>query len=88
MCEGVITSLVAPGQVGEYKLTRKGEFLRCPWHGWEFEIRTGQSWCDPKDLKIRQFKLAVEPGQDLVKGPYVAETFQVAVEQNYVVIDL
>ena len=88
MCEGVITSLVAPGQVGEYKLTRKDEFLRCPWHGWEFEIRTGQSWCDPKDLKIRQFKVAVEPGQDLVKGPYVAETFQVAVEQNYVVIDL
>ena len=67
---------------------RKGEFLRCPWHGWEFDIRTGQSWCDPNDLKIRQFKTAVAAGAELVKGPYVAETFTVSVEENYVVVDV
>ena len=88
MCEGVISPLVEAGGVGEYKLTRKGEFLRCPWHGWEFEIRTGQSYCDPKSLKVRQFKVAVEPGQDLVKGPYIAETFAVTVEKDYLVIEM
>jgi len=88
MCDGKVVALVAPGKPGEYSLTRKNEFVRCPWHGWEFEIRTGQSWCDPDDLKLRQFKVAVEPGQELVKGPYVAESFPVTVEQNYVVIDL
>jgi nitrite reductase/ring-hydroxylating ferredoxin subunit len=88
MCEGRISALVRSKGPGDYQLVRKGEFLRCPWHGWEFDIRTGQSWCDPADLKIRQFKVAVEPGQEVVKGPYVAETFQIAVEQNYVVIEV
>jgi 3-phenylpropionate/trans-cinnamate dioxygenase ferredoxin subunit len=88
MCEGVVTSLVKTGKVGEYALTRNNEFVRCPWHGWEFEIKTGQSYCDPEDYKVRAFKVAVEPGDALVKGPYVAEKFDVSVDGNYVVIDL
>ncbi len=39
-------------------------------------------------MKIRQFKTAVEPGENLVKGPYIAETFQVSVDEKYVVIDV
>ncbi|MFZ0849521.1 MAG: Rieske 2Fe-2S domain-containing protein, partial [Hyphomicrobiaceae bacterium] len=27
-------------------MIREGEMVRCPWHGWEFDIRTGQSWCE------------------------------------------
>jgi 3-phenylpropionate/trans-cinnamate dioxygenase ferredoxin subunit len=88
MCEGRISGLVRSNGPGDYELTRKGEFLRCPWHGWEFEIRTGQSWCDLDDMKIRQFKTAVEPGENLVKGPYIAETFQVSVDEKYIVIDV
>jgi len=88
MCEGRIAGLARSSGPGNYELARSGEFLRCPWHGWEFEIRTGQSWCDPEDLKIRSFKTAVEPGENLVKGPFVAETFQVSVEEKYVVIDV
>ncbi len=88
MCEGRVVALVEPGKPGEYRLTRRNEFVRCPWHGWEFDIRTGQSWCDPATLKVRKFNVSVEPGQELVKGPYVAETFPVTIEQDYVVIDL
>ena len=73
---------------GDYKLVRKGEFLRCPWHGWEFDIRTGQSWCDPKTTRVRAYDASVEKGAELVKGPYVAETFKVSVEQNYVVVEI
>jgi nitrite reductase/ring-hydroxylating ferredoxin subunit len=88
LCEGAVVGLVQSDGPGKYKIARQGEFLRCPWHGWEFEIATGQSWCDPKNLKIRQFPVAVEPGVDLVKGPYVAETFPVTVEEQYVVVDM
>ena len=77
----------SPDRPGEYRLARRGEFLRCPWHGWEFDIRTGQSWCDPSDLKVRQFKVEIEPGATLVKGPFVAETFQVAIEEEYLVVE-
>jgi nitrite reductase/ring-hydroxylating ferredoxin subunit len=88
LCKGVVTGLALSDRPGDYKLVRKGEFLRCPWHGWEFEIKSGQSYCDPKSTRVRQFNVAVEKGEELVKGPYVAESFAVTVEQNYVVVDL
>ncbi len=88
LCHGRIVGLVQSDGPGHYRLARHQEFLRCPWHGWEFDIRSGQSWCDPDDLKIRQFKVSVEAGETLVKGPFVAETFAVSVEENYVVIEV
>jgi 3-phenylpropionate/trans-cinnamate dioxygenase ferredoxin subunit len=88
LCEGEVVGLVQSDGPGQYKIVRNGEFVRCPWHGWEYEISTGQSWCDPKTLTIRQFPVTVEPGGELVKGPYIAETFPVAIEQRYVVIEM
>ena len=88
LCRGMVIGLAQSDEPGEYKLTRPGEFLRCPWHGWEFDIRTGQSWFDPKKVRTRAYKATIEPGAELVKGPYVAETFPVRVEENYVVIDI
>jgi hypothetical protein len=35
----------------------------------------------------RHFGLTVEPGAELAKGPYVAESFPVDVEADYLVID-
>jgi nitrite reductase/ring-hydroxylating ferredoxin subunit len=87
LCGGKIVALVQSDGPGSYRLARHQEFLRCPWHGWEFDIRTGQSWCDPNSLKARPFQVTVELGESLVKGPYVAETFQVLVEEDYLVID-
>ena len=87
LCGGKIVALVQSDGPGSYRLARHQEFLRCPWHGWEFDIRTGQSWCDPNSLKARPFPVTVESGESLVKGPYVAETFQVLVEEDYLVID-
>ena len=87
LCKGIITGLVRSDEPGHYRVERKGELLRCPWHGWEFDIRTGQSWCDPEKMRVRKFDVSVTPGGDLVKGPYVAETFPVSIEENYVVVE-
>jgi nitrite reductase/ring-hydroxylating ferredoxin subunit len=88
LCRGMIVGLAQSSTPGEYHLVRPGEFIRCPWHGWEFDIRTGQSWCDPRSVRARQFQVTVEPGSQLLKGPYMAETFQVSVEEHYLVIEL
>src|ERR1043165_9907090 len=53
LCDGVAVGLVQSSEPGNYQYTRKGEIIRCPWHSWEFDIRTGQSWCDPKRLRAR-----------------------------------
>ena len=88
LCTGAIVSRLEAPLPGEYRLGRPGSMIRCPWHCWEFDIRTGQSWCDPEDVKARTYNVAVEPGEALAKGPFVAETVPVSVEQDYVVVTL
>lgn len=88
LSQGKLTGLVESGEPGSYRYSRRGEIVRCPWHGWEFDIRTGRSWCDPRRMRLMQYSVSVEPGAKLVEGPYVAETFKVAVEDDYVVIEV
>src|ERR1700722_20281230 len=43
VCRGRVTGLAAAGEAPyEAHWIRDGEILRCPWHGWDFEIETGQ----------------------------------------------
>ncbi len=88
LCHGMVTGLALSDGPNDYRIERKGEFVRCPWHGWEFDIKTGQSWCDPKSMRARQFNIRVAPGEELVKGPYVAETLSVERDGEYLVIEL
>jgi nitrite reductase/ring-hydroxylating ferredoxin subunit len=88
LCAGKIIGLAEADEPGHYRLSRDGEFVKCPWHGWEFDIRTGQSWCDPAHTRVRAYDAHVEQGETLVKGPFVADTYPVSVEQNYIVIEI
>jgi 3-phenylpropionate/trans-cinnamate dioxygenase ferredoxin subunit len=88
LCKGTLIGLVTSTEPGRFDYSRPGEMLKCPWHGWEFDIRTGQSWCDPQRLKVRAYATVVEDGATLVKGPYVAETFDVSVDGRYVLIEM
>jgi nitrite reductase/ring-hydroxylating ferredoxin subunit len=88
LCRGKIIGLAESAMPGEYRLVRRGEMVRCPWHGWEFDLRSGQSWCDPSNTYVKQYAVAVEPGAEVLKGPYVAETFPVTVDGDYVVVEV
>lgn len=85
---GTLIGVIESSMPGEFCRSRPGEMLKCPWHGWEFDIRTGQSWCDPKDLRVRNFDVALEGGDALAKGPFVAETYEVKQDGKYIVITL
>ena len=91
LCAGRVVGLATSSRPGEYRLERRGEMVRCPWHGWEFDLRTGQSWCDPDRVRVRAFGTSVAGGADLAnglaQGPYVAETFPVTVERDYVLVE-
>lgn len=99
LCQGQITGFLMARVPGEYTYVRRGEFLRCPWHGWEFDIKTGQSWFDPQKTRVRTYPVSVEaqpaapvsdlpPVDGLEKGPYVAESYPVTVEQRMVVVEI
>jgi 3-phenylpropionate/trans-cinnamate dioxygenase ferredoxin subunit len=88
LCEGTLSGLVTSDGPGEYTYEREGEILRCPWHGWEFDVTTGRSWFDPARTRVRAYETTVEsrPGTGYRPGPYVAETYPVEVERAHVVV--
>ena len=88
LCEGPLIGLARSKDPGEIEYTRPGEIIRCPWHGWEFDVRTGESYCDPRRFRVKAYSVNVEPGATVVKGPYLAETIPVRVESDYVVVEL
>ncbi len=80
LSEGVLVGLVEAPEPGRYAWSRPGEIVRCPWHGWEFDLRTGQTRCEPARLRTRTYDV------DVVPGP--AETFPVTVEERRVVVEV
>lgn len=84
LCEGVLSGLVTSTTPGEYRYDRSGEILRCPWHGWEFDITTGRSWFDPARTRVRAYETSIETGYR--PGPYTAESYAVEVQEELVVV--
>jgi 3-phenylpropionate/trans-cinnamate dioxygenase ferredoxin subunit len=99
LCQGPVGGLVVSPYPGEYVFTRPGEIVRCPWHGWEFDIRTGASWVEPERLRVRRYRVIVDGAQaaaaeeqqappGLERGPYTAEVYPVSVEQRRVIVEI
>jgi 3-phenylpropionate/trans-cinnamate dioxygenase ferredoxin subunit len=38
-------------------------------------------------VRARRYGVSVEKGAKLIEGPYVAETFRVTIEDDYVVVE-
>ena len=88
LCKGQLVGLVESDRPGQYNFTRNNEIIRCAWHGWEFDIRTGKSRCEPEKIKASQYNVNTKTGSEIIEEDYEAETFDVAVEDNYVVVHL
>ena len=88
LSSGPLVGLVESDNPGEYDYSRAGEFIRCPWHGWEYEIRSGKSYCNPNSICVRKYEAGVEGGKGLVEGPYVADTFPVSIDEQYIVVQM
>lgn len=46
LCQGTIHATHRPSDVHEYDPALTGRILRCPWHGWEFDLVTGKGLYD------------------------------------------
>jgi nitrite reductase (NADH) small subunit len=61
LCEGPTTGQwLCPRETGwHHDYARAGEIIVCPWHGIEFDIRTGQCLSSPK-WRVRQYPVRVD----------------------------
>lgn len=62
MCAGLVSGTTLPSGVYEYEYGNAGEIIRCPWHGWEFNIRTGKSLFSEK-IWVKTYQVTVENGR-------------------------
>jgi nitrite reductase (NADH) small subunit len=58
VCVGRISGTTLPSKVYEYDYGLEGCILRCPWHGWEFDLRTGEHLVDPA-TRLKQIPVEV-----------------------------
>jgi nitrite reductase (NADH) small subunit len=56
----------AGGPLGEGKLN--GELVECPWHGWRYNVRTGERPENP-DFKVACYPVQVDGTRILVSIP-------------------
>ncbi|WP_317953741.1 Rieske (2Fe-2S) protein [Paenibacillus chitinolyticus] len=62
MCSGLVSGTNLPSDVYEYDYSRQGEIVRCPWHGWEFDIKTGKSLFSDR-TRIKKYELEIKDGR-------------------------
>jgi nitrite reductase/ring-hydroxylating ferredoxin subunit len=48
------------GPLGEGRL--EGSVLSCPWHGWQYDVRTGENEFD-RAIRLRTYEVRVEDGE-------------------------
>ena len=98
LCQGRVAPWAVSSGPGDFRMEGEPALLACPWHGWEYELATGQSFLGPGEPGVKAYDVSVQPGSELSEGdvperegrqpgPYVAETFPVYVEEDYVVLD-
>jgi nitrite reductase/ring-hydroxylating ferredoxin subunit len=90
LCLGKVTGYNEPSNVGEFRWSRQGEIVRCPWHGWEFDIKTGRSIFNPHKVRTKNYEVQVEHGCSAHSDESVdaegVESYNVELEQDWIVL--
>lgn len=60
ICKGRFTGTTLESKPHEYIYGRESEILVCPWHGWEFDVRTGKSLVDPERYWVNVYEVSIE----------------------------
>ncbi|MDR3710743.1 MAG: Rieske 2Fe-2S domain-containing protein [Capsulimonadaceae bacterium] len=61
LCRGTLHASHEPGETREFHPGLVGRVLRCPWHGWEFDVVTGKALYDAKS-RVATYPVEVDDG--------------------------
>jgi nitrite reductase (NADH) small subunit len=68
LCEGAVGGTLVPSEPGEMVYGMEGEVVRCPWHGYEFSLKTGECLFIGLKMRARTFAVEIRDGRVLVDG--------------------
>jgi nitrite reductase (NADH) small subunit len=67
LCLGTVTGRMALTTAPHrYEYQAEPKVLRCPWHGYEFDLRDGRSMLKPESLRVRSYRIEIERGEVVV----------------------
>jgi nitrite reductase (NADH) small subunit len=66
LCRGTLAARLDAPAPGAMELDEGSPVLACPWHGWEFDVRTGRAIWDRR-YRVRTYRAHVEEGRVLVE---------------------
>ncbi len=59
LCEGPVSGTTCQTEGRDFVYGRDEEIVRCAWHGWEFDIRSGEFLVNPR-IRARTYPVSVE----------------------------
>jgi nitrite reductase (NADH) small subunit len=62
MSTGSLSGTLVAAAPHEYVYGRAGLVIRCPWHGWEFDIESGRSLLEPDRAGLRTYRITQQDG--------------------------
>ena len=63
MCTGSLSGTFVPAAPHELVYGMEDRVIRCPWHGWEFDLESGRSLLEPKRYGLKTYRVTQEDGQ-------------------------
>ncbi|MCW2897359.1 MAG: hypothetical protein QOH87_4984 [Trebonia sp.] len=97
LSKGTLLASVQATSPGCYDYRADREYIRCPWHGWEYELSSGRSAFDPQGNRVAVYPASVMAGGELegaasgsdsppAEAALVGETYPVVIDDEYVVL--
>jgi nitrite reductase/ring-hydroxylating ferredoxin subunit len=65
ICRGILSGRLTGSGPGDVRVQDAAPVIACPWHGWEFDVGTGEAIWD-SSLQIRTYSVDVAGGRVVV----------------------
>lgn len=63
MCAGSLSGTLVAAGPQELVYGMQDQVIRCPWHGWEFDLETGRSLLEPDRVGLKTYRVTQEDGE-------------------------
>lgn len=80
LCRGMVQGKWESPRVYERVINEEERVLKCPWHGWQFDLSTGKFVSLPQRWRVATYPVRLESAR--------VETYPVGVEDDMVVLQV